>query len=120
MRGGWQVPLAVALAAALSATAAWLEVGATRGVPAIAGAGGVALAVVYLRTRRPLAAALAGLLAALGALAVDWFLLFVLGAGHLELREFRRDMAYPVLFVLLFAVPALTDARRLRGGPGGA
>lgn len=114
MRGVLEISVATLLAAGLSAGAAWLGLGTGRGVPAIAGAGAVATAVVYLRTRRPLAALVAGLLALLGALAVDWFVLFVLGAGHLELRSIRKGVVYPVLFVLLFAVPALTDAKGVR------
>lgn len=103
---------AITVAAMLVASAgAWLGLGATMGLPPIGGVFLLTAAVALRRKRTLLRVVSAAVLAGAAAFAVDWFVLFVLGAGHLELRELRKGPAYAAAMVLLFVWPALTDTR---------
>jgi hypothetical protein len=96
----------IALAAGIAGV---LGLGVTRAIPAIGGAALVTGLVFYHRTRSTSHLAASAICSGLGAFALDWFVVFVLGAGYPELREFRRGPIYQSLFVLIFAAVASWD-----------
>ena len=114
MRALWEIAGLTIGVAGASAVAAALGIGTSRGLPAILSAGLLTFLVVWRLCRSPGRALYAGAVGLASAFAVDWFVAFVLGAGHLELRVFRRGAIYPVLMVLLFLIPAIADGRAAR------
>jgi hypothetical protein len=100
------VTTGVALCAGIAAA---LGLGATRAIPAIVGAAAVNGILFFLRTRSGSRAVVSMLCSGLGAFSIDWFVVFVLGAGYPELRELRRGPLYPALLVLIFGAIATWD-----------
>ena len=111
LRRAVEVAAITVVVAIVAGTFALLELGATRAIPGITGAA-VASGLVFLRRERRYAlSAVAALCSLAFAFAVDWFVLFVLGAGYPELKELRRGPYYQALLVVSFGVIAAFDAR---------
>jgi hypothetical protein len=96
--------------AAAAGIAAMLQLGSTRSIPGIAGAALVAGVVFFRRRRSTRDVVLAVLLSGIAAFIVDWYLLFVLGAGHPELRAIRQGPFYQASMVAIFGAIAAADA----------
>jgi hypothetical protein len=95
---------------AAAALAAFLELGASRSIPAIAGATLTTAILFFRRNRSALQALLAALFSGAAAFALDWFVLFVLSAGYPELRDVRDGPIYQALLVAIFGVIAAFDS----------
>ena len=96
--------------AAAAGIAASLGFGTSRAIPGLAGAAIVAGSIFFRSGRSPLTSIFAALLSGIGAFAVDWFVLFVLGAGYPALREVRQSPIYQVLLVVIFGAIAALDS----------
>ena len=111
LRRALEVGAITASLAIVAGIFALLDLGASRAIPAIAGAS-LAGGLVFLRRLRSYPTALiAALCTAIAAFAIDWFILFVLGAGHPELREIRKGPFYQALIVSIFGAIAALDVR---------